>query len=75
MCAKRGIGVEEVSRVCLDRDAWRSVTDTIMIDKVWARAHFRRGTKGDRDLRWDSAGSFFFLQWSLVGGPGCDQTP
>ena len=28
-----------------------------MIDKVWARTHFRRGTKGGRDLRWDSVGS------------------
>ena len=41
-----------------------------MIDKVWAKPHFRRGTKGDRappvGLHWK--------QWSLVGGPGCDQT-
>ena len=28
-----------------------------MIDKVWPKTHFRRGTKGDRDLRWDSAGN------------------
>ena len=28
-----------------------------MIDKVWARTHFRRGTKGGRDLRWDSVGN------------------
>ena len=42
-----------------------------MIDKVWARTHFRRGTKGDRDLRWDSAGSSYLAvescrEWSVV---------
>ena len=41
-----------------------------MIDKVWAKPRFRRGTKGDREhlggLRWK--------QWSLVGGPGHNQT-
>ena len=37
-----------------------------MSDKVWARTHFRRGTKGDRDLRWDSAGSSRVL--SVVPG-------
>jgi len=29
-CAERGMGVEEARRVCLERDAWRSVTDRIV---------------------------------------------
>ena len=29
-CAEREMGLEEARRVCMDRDAWRSVTEVIV---------------------------------------------
>merc|ERR1712074_246460 len=66
-CAEREIGLEAAREVCLDRDAWRSLTDRIVRLIKCGQGHtfdaVRRGigTSGGTPLE------VIILQWSLVG--------
>ena len=66
-CAEREIGLEEARGLCLDRDAWRSMTDRI----VWLIKHeqchaFNAVGRGIGHLWQDFAGSSGVL-WGVPG--------
>ena len=57
-CAEREMGLEEARGVCMDRDAWRGVTDRIVwLIKCGQRHAFDAVRRGIGHLRWDSAGN------------------
>ena len=57
-CAEREMGLEEARGLCLDRDAWRGVTDRIVwLIKCGQRQAFDAVRRGIGHLRWDSAGN------------------
>ena len=57
-CAEREMGLEEIEGVSMDRDAWRGVTDRIVLLVKCGQSHaFDAVRRGIGHLRWDSAGS------------------